>query len=201
MKSATVDESVLVDEVVIQPESVNIVLLNDPSRTPEALARWSMKYAAEMRYGEAIIVSEDVRIAKVRTKGMMEWEITHIACSESVHGAHPKYVAMLSDKQRELIKKAYFKNGQSNVGCQRCDDGWIQIGSPEAKRQLEMARSIGLFKGIEIGIKVAQGLNPGGADDMLGMFLSKASQPLDASGPSDCQSERAFFNSKQKQEK
>lgn len=174
-------------KIEIAPYNVHHILSSDQTQTPEPVARWLV----ESDEDEAVVVSDGMNMATVIKDGF-GWKTTRIACMNPAHGTHSRFKNMLSEKQRKLIEES-LESGLKNKQCSECEGGWFDIDSPEAKKQIMLAEQFGIFRGVKIGVKVQENLQDDSASAMLGMFLSKDRQSLDASCPPVRQTGRAFF--------
>lgn len=170
------------------------VLLNKQENTPESIAKWV--YRSEI-HDEIIIECEGMNMATIVSLEDYTWKTTRIACMHYSHGIHEKFRTVLSDEQRRRVNAAT-KGMVDSHECDLCDHGWYWIDSFDAKKQIEMIKQFGVFRGVCIGQISSDSLRKTDSNDMVVMFLSGISQIPEYQSPPGCQPGRAFFKSKEK---
>jgi hypothetical protein len=100
-------------------------------------------------FGEVEVECEDMPIAQMRVTDINVRKgkstvvcgfVTRLACPQPAHGTHPRWQAAAA---------ALKALGQKPAECSRCQDGWLEFDSAEAKRVRSDGLVLGFFRGVK----------------------------------------------------
>lgn len=108
----------------------NRLILSEPDETLEGLA---------------VVVCETMPIAMIQHVEGNEFKVTHLACYQPIHGAHPKMVEL----SKSLL--GFTRANRSSPVCQMCGGKeWLPVGGEEARTGAAFAISLGIFRGVQL---------------------------------------------------